>query len=145
MTEYLFAYGTLQPGLVPASMSALAGKLTPIGKGFVRGVLYGLGRYPGAIPDAASPHQIAGTVLELPDDENILPKLDAYEGFDPASPASSEYIRERQTVKLADGRTLDCWFYRYNFAASPSQIIVTGVWPKRRNDTAADQELKADG
>jgi len=130
MTEYLFAYGTLQPGLVPESMSALAGKLTPIGKGLVHGVLYDLGRYPGAIPDAASPHQIVGTVLELPDDENILPKLDAYEGFDPASPASSEYIRERQTVKLADGRTLDCWFYGYNWKPDASKAIPSGVWKR---------------
>ena len=110
MADYLFAYGTLQPGLAPASMAQVAAKLSPTGKGFVRGVLYDLGRYPGAIPDAGSKHQICGTVLELPGDEDILRRLDAYEGFDPASPEASEYIRERQTVELADSGSVECWF-----------------------------------
>ncbi len=66
MTDYLFAYGTLQPGLVPATMSEVAQKLTPIGKGFVRGVLYNLGRYPGAIPDVQSPHQIREPLSNCP-------------------------------------------------------------------------------
>jgi gamma-glutamylcyclotransferase (GGCT)/AIG2-like uncharacterized protein YtfP len=132
MTDYLFAYGTLQPGLVPASMSDVAAKLIPIGKGFVRGVFYDLGSYPGAVADPNSNSKIAGTVMELPDDEglahDILGQLDAYEGFDPRSPDSSEYIREKQTVEVAEGRLLECWFYRYNLPVSPSQIIENGVW-----------------
>lgn len=128
MTDYLFAYGTLQPGLVPATMSEVAQKLTPIGKGFVRGVLYNLGRYPGAIPDFHSPNQISGTVVELPEDRDILRQLDAYEGFDPDSPETSEYVRERQTVELADGGSVECWFYRYNLPVSGSQIIASGTW-----------------
>jgi gamma-glutamylcyclotransferase (GGCT)/AIG2-like uncharacterized protein YtfP len=136
MTDYLFAYGTLQPGLVPASMSNVAAKLTPIGKGFVQGVLYDLARYPGGIADAQSNSKIAGTVMELPDDEglvhDILGQLDAYEGFDPRSPDSSEYIREKQTVEVAEGRSLECWFYRYNLPVSPSMIIESGVWRSGR-------------
>jgi len=130
MTDYLFAYGTLQPGLVPVPMYEVARKLTPIGKGYVRGVLYSVGRYPGAIPDAHSPHQISGTVVELPEDRDILRLLDAYEGIDPDSPKTSEYVRERQTVELADGRSVECWFYRCNLPVSPSQIIASGVWPQ---------------
>jgi gamma-glutamylcyclotransferase (GGCT)/AIG2-like uncharacterized protein YtfP len=128
MTDYLFAYGTLQPGLVPAPMTEVAQKLTPVGKGFVRGALYDLGRYPGAIPDAGSPDQISGTVVELPEDRDILRQLDAYEGFDPDSAETSEYVRQRQTVELADGRTLECWFYRYNLPVRASQIIASGMW-----------------
>lgn len=116
-------------------MSDVAAKLLPIGKGFVRGALYDFGRYPGAIADAKSDSKIVGTVLQLPDDENlardILEQLDAYEGFDPKPPETSEYVRERQTVELADGRTLECWFYRYNLPASGSQIIASGVWRKK--------------
>ncbi len=130
MSDYLFAYGTLQPGLVPASMSQVAAKLTPIGEGFVRGVLYDLGRYPGAIPDANSQTRITGNVLELPPDAGVLTQLDAYEGFDPASPDASEYVREPQTVELADGRSLECWFYRYNLPVNAAQIIESGVWGK---------------
>jgi gamma-glutamylcyclotransferase (GGCT)/AIG2-like uncharacterized protein YtfP len=133
MVQYLFVYGTLQPGLIPASMSDVAAKLTPISKGFVRGVLYDLGRYPGGLADAQSNSKIAGTVMELPGDEGVLQALDAYEGFDPKSPDSSEYIRERQMAELADGgRTVECWFYRYNLPVSASQIIASGVWRRNR-------------
>jgi len=128
MADFLFAYGTLQPGLVPATMSEVAAKLTPIGTGFVRGVLYNLGRYPGAVADANSQTRIMGSVLKLPPDAGVLALLDAYEGFDPESPETSEYIRERQMVELADGGTLACWFYRYNLPASASQIIEGGAW-----------------
>lgn len=130
MTDYLFAYGTLQPGLVPASMSEVARKLAPIGKGFVRGVLYDLGPYPGAVADANSKTRVTGTVLRLPPDECVLELLDAYEGFDPKSPETSEYVRERQTVELADGISVECWFYRYNLPVSASQIIESGAWRK---------------
>jgi gamma-glutamylcyclotransferase (GGCT)/AIG2-like uncharacterized protein YtfP len=96
MSDCLFAYGTLQPGRVPAEVAPLAAKLRPVGRGFVHGVLYDLGRYPGAVPNASAKGKIAGTVMELPEEENMLARLDAYEGFDPKSPDTSEYVRERQ-------------------------------------------------
>lgn len=131
MARYLFAYGTLQPGLVPAAMYEVAQKLTPLGKGFVCGVVYDLGRYPGAVADAESTQRIAGTVLQLPDDEDVLRRLDAYEGFDPESPEGSEYIRELQMVEMADGSgSLECWFYRYNWKPDASQAIPDGVWKR---------------
>ncbi|MGO8759548.1 MAG: gamma-glutamylcyclotransferase [Terracidiphilus sp.] len=114
MTQYLLAYGTLQPGLAPAKIAPLAAKLRPVGEGFIRGTLYDLGRYAGAVPDPASTSRIAGTVMELPEDESFLHQLDGYEGFDPSTPETSEYIRERQTVELSEGGTLECWIYSYN-------------------------------
>ena len=72
MSEYLFAYGTLQPALAPATVAPLAARLRPVGEGFVRGVLYDLGSYPGALPNPNTAGKIAGTVMQLPEDENIL-------------------------------------------------------------------------
>jgi gamma-glutamylcyclotransferase (GGCT)/AIG2-like uncharacterized protein YtfP len=114
MSDYLFAYGTLQPGCVPAEISPATAKLRVVGEGFVYGVLYDLGGYPGAVPDAKSTGRIAGTVLELPEDASLLRELDAYEGFDPGAPEASEFVRVRQTVEMSEGGAVECWMYRYN-------------------------------
>jgi gamma-glutamylcyclotransferase (GGCT)/AIG2-like uncharacterized protein YtfP len=99
MSQYLFAYGTLQPGLAPTQIARVAAKLRPVGEGSVRGVLYDLGGYPGAVADPNAKGRIIGTVMELPEDGSVLERLDRYEGFDPQAPETSEYIRERQVVE----------------------------------------------
>jgi gamma-glutamylcyclotransferase (GGCT)/AIG2-like uncharacterized protein YtfP len=138
MSEYLFAYGTLQPGCAPAQIAHLAAKLRPVGEGFVQGVLYDLGGYPGAVPDANSPNKITGTVMELPADASVLRKLDAYEGFDPQAPEASEYIRELRMVQMAAGGTVECWFYRYIWKPDPARAIESGVWRKDTDERSGN-------
>ena len=130
MSDYLFAYGTLQPGCAPASMAPVVAELRAIGEGFVHGTLYDLGGYPGAVPDPNSTSKICGTAMKLPDDESVLRQFDTYEGFDPASPETSEYTRELRRVEMVDGTTLECWFYVYNWKPDASRAIASGVWPK---------------
>jgi gamma-glutamylcyclotransferase (GGCT)/AIG2-like uncharacterized protein YtfP len=128
MSQYLFAYGTLQPGLAPTQIARVAAKLRPVGEGSVRGVLYDLGGYPGAVADPSAKGRIAGTVMELPEDDGVLARLDAYEGFDPQAPTTSEYIRERQAVELKTGGTVECWFYRYNRKPRETPVVENGEW-----------------
>ena len=128
MSEYLFAYGTLQPGFAPTKIARVAAKLRPVGEGFVRGVLYDLGGYPGAVADPSAKDRILGTVMELPEDEEILARLDRYEGFDPKTPQTSEYIRERQVAELKAGGTVKCWFYRYNRKPKDVDRVESGTW-----------------
>jgi gamma-glutamylcyclotransferase (GGCT)/AIG2-like uncharacterized protein YtfP len=131
MSQYLFAYGTLQSGCAPPKIAHLAAKLRPAGAAYVRGVLYHLGRYPGAIANPASNCRIAGTVLELPGTPETLRQLDAYEGFDPLHPETSEFVRELQTAEFVGGGSLTCWFYRYNGRIDPTRIIDNGNWLTR--------------
>src|SRR5579871_961031 len=77
MCRYLFAYGTLQPGLAPPEIAPLVARLEPLGPGSIPGLLYDLGEYPGAILDPASPRTIWGTVFKLPADPTLLVQLDA--------------------------------------------------------------------
>jgi gamma-glutamylcyclotransferase (GGCT)/AIG2-like uncharacterized protein YtfP len=128
MSEYLFAYGTLQPGFAPTMIARVAARLRPVGQGFVRGALYDLGGYPGAVADPASKGKIAGTVMELPPDDDVLARLDKYEGFHPQAPATSEYIRGRQVVELKTGGTLECWFYQYNRKTRNADLVESGAW-----------------
>ena len=83
MRDHLFVYGTLKAGLAPSEMSLIVEKLRPIANATVRGLLYDLGEYPGAILNPDSERNITGLVLELPDDPDVLVQLDQYEQFDP--------------------------------------------------------------
>ena len=113
-TEYLFAYGTLQPGRAPTVIAPLVEKLEIAGRGFVYGTLYDFGHYPGAVLDSASSHRILGTIYRLPADPDLLRKLDEYEKYSPDSPSASQFLRELHAVHLDYGRTLLCWVYVFN-------------------------------
>ena len=128
MSNYLFVYGTLQPGCAPAGIAHVAAKLRVVGEGSVRAVLYDLGGYPGAVPDANATSQISGTVLELPEDESILRQHDEYEGFDPQAPEQCEFVRELLLVEMATGGAIECWFYRYNCRPDSARAIEGGEW-----------------
>jgi gamma-glutamylcyclotransferase (GGCT)/AIG2-like uncharacterized protein YtfP len=130
MIAFLFAYGTLQPGLAPADAEHLVFRLEPIDEGFVNGLLYNLGSYCGAMLDASSPNKIGGTVLQLPDDPRFLSELDAYEEFDPAAPETSLYRRILCPVSLATGGTLQCWIYVWNGDPATATLIPGGRFRK---------------
>jgi len=123
MSDHLFAYGSLQPGCAPRPIASTAAKLRPVGAGFVRGRLYDLGSYPGAVPDPNAKGRIAGTVLQLPEDASVLRELDEYEGFDPQAPERSEFVRERVLVEMAAGGAMECWIYRYSRRPDPRREV----------------------
>jgi gamma-glutamylcyclotransferase (GGCT)/AIG2-like uncharacterized protein YtfP len=128
MSEYLFAYGTLQPGLAPIEIADLVRDLLVLGKGSVQGTLYDLGSYPGARLDNTSSHRIWGTVFRLPAGMNLIPRLDAYEEYYPESPHASQFIRKLRTAQLTDGRTLECWIYEYNGHPDATSILEGGTY-----------------
>ena len=133
MPEYLFTYGTLQPGHAPAAIAPAAAQLRPVGEGHVRGTLYDFGRYPGLILDVTSPRKIFGAVYELPDDPGILARLDDYEECIPDAPALSEYLRIQHPVQLSSGETLTCWVYIYNRDVGNAGIVDGSRWLRRED------------
>ena len=93
MSQYLFIYGTLQPGMAPSDIAPAVDKLHPVAEGFARGVLYNLGNFPGAVLNSRSKQRISGKVFRLSDDASVLQQLDEYEEFDPSSPNESLFVR----------------------------------------------------
>jgi gamma-glutamylcyclotransferase (GGCT)/AIG2-like uncharacterized protein YtfP len=130
MSDYLFAYGTLQPDHVPEEIASAVGNLKPVGKGSVRGVLYDLGEYPGAVIDPSSRKRIYGTVLRLSSDENLLREIDEYEGFNPHAPGESLFVRKLCPVRLTTGRIIPCWVYAYNRNIERAQVLTSGQYGK---------------
>jgi gamma-glutamylcyclotransferase (GGCT)/AIG2-like uncharacterized protein YtfP len=133
MSDYLFAYGTLQPGLVPPEMEHVVRQLQQVGVATVHGVLHDLGHYPGAVLDPSSNRTISGIVLQLPEDANLLVLLDQYEEFDPAAPETSQFLRVRESVTLEAGGMLECWIYVYNRDPGSAPVLAEGRFPASRS------------
>ena len=130
MKQYLFSYGTLQPGLAPPAIAPVARRLRPIGTGVVHRFLFDLGKYPGAVLCNTGP-RIWGRVVALPEDPEVLDRLDEYEGFNPAHPDTSEYLRKQCTVLIEAGkRSLHAWIYVYNRRPGSAPRIMSGVFSR---------------
>jgi gamma-glutamylcyclotransferase (GGCT)/AIG2-like uncharacterized protein YtfP len=114
MSVHLFSYGTLQPEQAPGEILHVVKQFQRVGPGFVRGKLYDLGSYPGAVLDPTTPTRIDGTVFRIPDDRSVIEELDRYEEYDPNSPATSLFVRRICPVHLPDGSVVNCWIYEYN-------------------------------
>jgi len=131
-THHLFVYGTLSPRHAPPEIASTVRRLRPVGTATVRGRLYDLGEYPGAILNEKSRSVIRGEVFELPADRSALTSLDNYEGFEPAKPASSLFLRRVCPVTMDDGKRLRCWVYIYNGDMKDAQPLRSGRYSRRR-------------
>ena len=136
-TGHLFVYGTLSPRHAPPEIAATVGRLRPVGPASVRGRLYDLGEYPGAVLSKNSRTLIHGEVFELPTDAQTLSSLDSYEGFEPAKPSSSLFVRRAMPVVMDDGTRVRCWIYVYNGAVKDAQPVRSGRYARRRTRTRA--------
>lgn len=133
--RYLFSYGTLLPRLAPPEIRPTVERLRRVGKGFVRGQLFDLGEYPGAIL-SRSGSPIVGQIFELPDDPEVLNRLDEYEGFDRSDPEASLFVRQRRSVQLEGGRRIFCWVYTYNRPLGSARAVSGGDYTKARKRRA---------
>lgn len=128
VAQHLFAYGTLQPGLIPPELAPLMAGISVIARGSVPGVLYDLGGYPGAVLDPRAESRIQGVVYRLPEEPSALAQLDDYEEYDPAAPGESLFRRILHSVTTANHGNLDCWIYVYNRNPGAAPVIPGGVF-----------------
>jgi gamma-glutamylcyclotransferase (GGCT)/AIG2-like uncharacterized protein YtfP len=131
-SDYLFTYGTLRPVFAPDEIAPVVEKLRSVGEGFVSGVLYDFGDFPGAVLDPLSDRKITGTVFKLPEGAGILRQLDDYEGYDPDDPDKSLFIRSLCSVVLTNGTILECWVYVYNRESGQGRVLINGEYEKKR-------------
>nr|WP_276510222.1 gamma-glutamylcyclotransferase family protein [Longimicrobium terrae] len=126
----MFVYGTLRPDADGPMHRLLAYAARRVGPATAAGALYDVGPYPAAVPSAAG--RIRGELLALnPPAAPLLAALDAYEGFSPADPAASLYVRSTVTVRLDDGGDAASWVYWYARPVDGLKLIASGDWMRR--------------
>jgi gamma-glutamylcyclotransferase (GGCT)/AIG2-like uncharacterized protein YtfP len=130
MKDYLFVYGTLADDRAPREIAATVKRLKYVGEGFIFGQLYDMGEYPGAILDNARRDKVFGKIFELVADAAVLERLDEYEGFDPARPKTSLFLRKRTAINRPNQPPLTAWVYEYNGHVKSASVIKTGRYSK---------------
>lgn len=129
---HLFVYGTLRRAAAHP-MHSLLFPADRVGTGCVRGWLYDLGAYPGAIFSDEASSAVHGEVYRLHDPPAILARLDAYEACTDADPAPHEYRRVQLGVCLEAGESLTVWAYAYQRAVAGLTPVPSGDWLLGRN------------
>ena len=129
----VFVYGTLLRGM---SRFSLLGDSQFMGLGFVKGVLYDLGDYPGIREGYG---MVYGELYKI--DNEKLSVLDNIEGYDPAEEPNSLYIRKKSTVTLlTDGSTEEAFTYFYNQDLLQPDKIGSGDYRRHRTERASDHQ-----
>ena len=124
--ERLFVYGTLRAGHEPAAIRDVVRTLRRGGAARLRGRLYDLGPYPGAIADSAA-DWIHGEIVELTAASPPLAWFDAYEDCVPGAPETGVFRRERHRVETGTG-AVECWVYVLVREPPASAQIASGEW-----------------
>jgi gamma-glutamylcyclotransferase (GGCT)/AIG2-like uncharacterized protein YtfP len=118
MTQLLFIYGTLMPGL---RLEAQMQGARFVGAAQVPGRLVDVGRYPGFL---VGDGLVTGEVYEV--DAAHLARLDVVEDMVPGDRAASQYWREEVTVASGPLLGQSVQTYVYNRPVDGSPIIAHG-------------------
>jgi gamma-glutamylcyclotransferase (GGCT)/AIG2-like uncharacterized protein YtfP len=92
--------------------------------GKVRGKLYDIGEYPGAILDNGDEY-IYGVILQIEDPEVVFFEIDDYEGYGDGQPEPNEFIRISADVETVS-EIVSCYIYVYNLPTDGLPRIADG-------------------
>ena len=133
--SYLATYGTLMREHAMHEQLGLTGRLRFEVDCQIPGVLYDLGRFPGALSPETAPEEALETVGDEPvvhgemfrlADPEVLAVLDRYEGYDPDRESASLFVRREVTLQAPEGRT--AWVYWYNGPPADGTLVPSGHW-----------------
>ncbi len=124
--DYLFIYGTLRNELHASQRRALMQCCDYLETGYMRGKLYDMGGYPGAVESTNANDRIIGEIYKVHNGDELWPRLDTYEECDSRFPEPHEYIRKRVQVYTKKGERIAAWMYLYNRDISSLKRIASG-------------------
>ncbi|APG28498.1 hypothetical protein A7E78_12000 [Syntrophotalea acetylenivorans] len=127
-TTLLFVYGTLRQGADHSAHQLLKREAKLIARGYMRGRLYEIDDYPGAVWSEAGNDQVVGELYQLLEADSLLETLDDYEEAGENYPEPREYKRCRVTVEREDKTKVVAWCYLYNRPTAGLRSVVSGDW-----------------
>ena len=136
--DHIVYYGSLRPPFATQRRLGISGMVEHVGPARVGGVLHDLGAYPAYVAGEGD------VVVDLyrVRDGGLAEVLDPFEGFDPADPEGSHYVRERVDIR---GRRVTAWIYRYNGTPPPASVVESGDWVRYLAEQRRDGTLGPDG
>ncbi|MFC0517497.1 gamma-glutamylcyclotransferase [Mucilaginibacter angelicae] len=135
--QFLFVYGTLlQAGNEFAEYLNKHCKFISDGK--IKGQLYDIGEYPGAVIDNTEERYIYGSIFMMDDPETILKVIDDYEGIGDLYRHPQEYTRDEVAIHTDNG-IISCWMYLYNLPVASYKEVITGNYVQYLKDATAPQ------
>jgi pyruvate carboxylase len=135
----LFVYGTLRRGFSLHGLLKRSGVRFE-GKGRIRGRLFDLGEYPGAVPSQRASDIVEGEIYRLASPAQQFVELDAVEEYDPRRPSTSLFRRRLVEVQAENGARIKAWAYFLNKNLRKSRHIPHGNYALvRRKRAAASQ------
>lgn len=118
----LATYGTLMRAAGGPERLDVRDRLSFVTECLFGGILYDLGRYPGATPGDGV---VRGELFRL-HDPRVWAVLDRYEGYDPDREEASLFVRRQASLdEPADRRA---WVYWYNGDPTGHPRIPSGDW-----------------
>ncbi len=110
--DHIFFYGTLMRTFPLRARAGIDDWLEYVGSGRVAGVLFDLGSYPGLVVDSGN--EVCGEIYRILDPFKLFDRVDTIEDYCATAPSEGEYVRQRMSAILDDGRATIVWGYVYN-------------------------------
>jgi gamma-glutamylcyclotransferase (GGCT)/AIG2-like uncharacterized protein YtfP len=125
-SDFLFVYGTLMHSVNNPMAQLLRANSSHVGPAQMQGKLYRISWYPGVIDSAAGCDIVRGDLFKLHGDiQNVMVKLDAYEGIGDDFKKPYEYSREVRDVSH-NGKVQAAMVYIYRWDISASEHLPDG-------------------
>lgn len=124
--EFIFVYGTLRKQMASDMHHVLARHCDYFSDGVMRGRLYEVCGYPGAIESGDANDKVYGELYKMLDGKQVLARLDDYEECSDRFPVPHEYSRKLLSIELSVGDSVEAWVYLYNHDVSKLQQILSG-------------------
>lgn len=118
----LATYGTLLRAFDGIERLDVADRVSFVRTCRFPGILYDLGRFPGAVPGERTVH---GELLRL-HDPDVWTVLDRYEGYDADHEEASLFVRRRVSLQVPPDQT--AWVYWFNSNPAGRPRVASGDW-----------------
>jgi gamma-glutamylcyclotransferase (GGCT)/AIG2-like uncharacterized protein YtfP len=130
-SDFIFVYGTLRKQMASSMHHLIAGDCGYFSDGVLRGKLYEVCGYPGAIESNDASDKVSGELYKMLDRKRVLARLDDYEECSGWFPVPHEFTRKLISIELAGGASVVAWVYLYNLDVSKLRQITTGDYLNR--------------
>jgi gamma-glutamylcyclotransferase (GGCT)/AIG2-like uncharacterized protein YtfP len=126
MSQYLFVYGTLCRNAGHPMHQLLVRHAQFVGEGHFTGQLFRAGQYPAAVISSDPNDKVFGELYRLRSPQQLLSRLDTYEGCASSDPPPHQFVRRRLRVRLEGGAEKMAWVYLLNRVTPRFPRIASG-------------------